>query len=278
MTPSVNTQGPSSQDVSNFRPTRLSQVVGNDEAKQVAQSVMDANGRTGHVLITGDVGTGKTSICRVLVSHFTCPSPKAPRDGGCGECAWCRSLKFECREYGLYRLCRGTSDRPRFNTEDWPGVYSVDARSIDTDVLEQHLENVEDETCRGNQVILVIDEVDEIVSRRGRAGRILEGPLESFSNCTFIVTTARKEKLPPDFVRRFTLRRETVRPETHVLVKHLCQLANEFQVTLDTVTAEVLAKRSRGRVSECYMLLSQAAATASRDLSIDLVKRHNFLP
>ena len=73
-----------------FRPTRFSEVKGQDHIVKTLENQM-RTGRIGHAyLFCGTRGTGKTTVAKILAKAVNCEHPV---DGEpCGECEVCKAI------------------------------------------------------------------------------------------------------------------------------------------------------------------------------------------
>lgn len=73
-----------------YRPTKLSEYVGNDHTKEKVKALITRGRLPQTILLQGEKGTGKTTMARLIAKSMMCQSV---RDGeACGECGSCIQL------------------------------------------------------------------------------------------------------------------------------------------------------------------------------------------
>jgi len=73
-----------------YRPCRISEVVGNDEAKTIITNAFAQNRLPHTILFHGLSGTGKTSLARIIEMGLNCK--KGPTSEPCCECDYCQRI------------------------------------------------------------------------------------------------------------------------------------------------------------------------------------------
>jgi DNA polymerase-3 subunit gamma/tau len=73
-----------------YRPCKLSEVVGNHEAKKIIKKAFEENKIPHNFLFHGLSGTGKTTMARIIEMGLNCEN--SPTSEPCCECTYCRRI------------------------------------------------------------------------------------------------------------------------------------------------------------------------------------------
>jgi DNA polymerase III gamma/tau subunit len=73
-----------------YRPCRISEMVGNEEAKRIIAKIFKENCVPHSLFFHGLRGTGKTTLARIIELGLNCE--KGPSSEPCCECAACNSI------------------------------------------------------------------------------------------------------------------------------------------------------------------------------------------
>ena len=73
-----------------YRPCRISEVVGNDDARKIITKAFDQNRIPHSFLFHGLSGTGKTTMARIIEMGLNCK--EGPTCEPCCDCSYCRSI------------------------------------------------------------------------------------------------------------------------------------------------------------------------------------------
>jgi DNA polymerase-3 subunit gamma/tau len=73
-----------------YRPCRVSEIVGNPEAKRIIKEAFETKKIPHAFLFHGLSGTGKTTIARIIEMGLNCE--KGPTPEPCCECTSCKSV------------------------------------------------------------------------------------------------------------------------------------------------------------------------------------------
>lgn len=148
------------------RPRRLAEIVGNQEAKTLAAALLASGAYRPGFLITGSIGTGKSTIASIIARTIVCSNPVGldPCDA-CDPCSrsargtalWGEGITYRnCADYDLPRLKRDLEDA--YYAHDRPMVLVLDEFQRATARLNDLLlTRLEDEGAHFVLMILTAD-------------------------------------------------------------------------------------------------------------------------
>ncbi len=212
-----------------YRPTRLSEVVGQNVAVRILRNAI-LTGRIHHaILFSGPMGVGKTSLARIVAKSLNCEKGITPEP--CNSCESCVSIS-EGRNVDVLEI-DGASNR---RVED--------ARAI--------IESVKYPPLKSRYKIFIIDEVHMLTLEAFNALlKTIEEPPEFVK---FIFATTAAEKIPETILSRcqiISLKR--ISPE--VIKEKLKEIALKENIKVEDEALEMMAFASSGslRVAEGFL-------------------------
>jgi DNA polymerase-3 subunit gamma/tau len=229
-----------------WRPQKFSDVVGQPHVIRTLTNAL-TRGKVAHAyLFSGPRGVGKTTCARILARAVNCEKGAGPEP--CGECSICREI----------------------TTGRCLDVIEIDAASTGkTEDIRDLREVVRLAPARARRKVFIIDEVHSMSSQAYNA--LLKTLEEPPAHVMFILATTDAHKVPVTIHSR--CQRFDFHPLGPATVSgHLKRIASEEGINADDAALALIAKASRGAMRDAQMLLEQAAAFASGDLSSAVVR------
>lgn len=108
----MNSKLPTPHEIQQWIPSCLKDFVACGDAKTALVEHLMADGDGPNTLITGDTGTGKSTLVEAYVRTRNCPNVTDPLLGPCGTCNDCMTFSFESGDYGIPAICRDKAGAP----------------------------------------------------------------------------------------------------------------------------------------------------------------------
>ncbi len=212
-----------------YRPSKLSEVVGQPVAVQILKNAIQT-GKVHHaILLSGPMGTGKTSLARIISKSLNCKD--GPTIDPCGKCEACKAIAVG-KDVDVIEI-DGASNRK-----------VEDARAI--------IESVKYPPLKRRFKIYIIDEVHMLTQEAFNALlKTIEEPPEYVK---FIFATTAIEKVPDTILSRCQILNLKRIPEEEI-EKKLRYIAEQEQIEIDSEGISLIAYASNGslRVAEGYL-------------------------
>ena len=227
-----------------YRPTKFSDVVGQDHITKTLKNELDSGKIVHAYLFTGTRGTGKTTCAKILAKAINCLNSK----GGdpCGECEICRMIA----------------------NDEITDIVEMDAASNNgVDDIRELREQVNFAPATAKYRVYIIDEVHML---SGAAFNALLNTLEEPpEHVVFILATTEVHKLPATILsrcQRFDFRRI----DSAEIVGRLKYVAENEGLNLTDDAATLIASAADGGMRDALSILDLCASTGS-DITEDTV-------
>lgn len=224
-----------------YRPQSFAELIGQEHVRSTLENAI-AQSRIAHgYIFSGQRGTGKTTIARILARCLNCVEGPAARP--CGVCSSC------------LEITQGNA----------PDVIEIDAASNrGINEMRELRENVRYRPARDRYKIFIIDEAHQITNEAFNALlKTLEEPPEW---AVFVLCTTESHKIPTTIASRcqqFSFRSV----DFGQLVERMRWICGEEGIRTDEEALAVLAQAGEGSVRDSLSALDQAIACCGNELT-----------
>ena len=223
-----------------YRPQTFHDVVNQEHVKTTLENAISQNRIAHGYIFSGQRGTGKTTIARILARCLNCV--QGPTATPCGECASCREI-----------TSGGTVD-----------VIEIDAASNrGINEMRELRENVRYQPARDRYKVFIIDEAHQITNEAFNALlKTIEEPPEWV---VFVLCTTEAHKIPATIASRcqhFSFRSVDFQD----LIARMAWICQQEGIEADHEALAVLAAAGEGSVRDSLSALDQAIACCGAKL------------
>jgi DNA polymerase-3 subunit gamma/tau len=224
-----------------YRPQSFADVVNQEHVKTTLENAIAQNRIAHGYIFSGQRGTGKTTVARILARCLNCI--QGPTATPCGECASCREI-----------TAGGTVD-----------VIEIDAASNrGINEMRELRENVRYQPARDKYKIFIIDEAHQITNEAFNALlKTIEEPPEW---AVFVLCTTESHKIPATIASRcqhFSFRSV----DFEDLSQRMAWICGQEGIEADPEALAVLAAAGEGSVRDSLSALDQAIACCGAKLN-----------
>ena len=229
-----------------YRPQAFAELIGQEHVRTTLENAI-AQQRIAHgYIFSGQRGTGKTSVARILARCLNCID--GPTATPCGVCASC------------LEIAGGNS----------PDVIEIDAASNrGINEMRELRENVRYRPARDRYKVFIVDEAHQITSEAFNALlKTLEEPPEW---AVFVLCTTESHKIPTTIASRcqqFSFRSV----DFAEVVKRMEEICAKEGIEADPEVLSVLAQAGEGSVRDSLSALDQAIACCGTTLNATEVR------
>jgi DNA polymerase III subunit gamma/tau len=223
-----------------YRPQSFADVVNQEHVKNTLENAIAQNRIAHGYIFSGQRGTGKTTIARILARCLNCI--QGPTATPCGVCASCKEI-----------TAGGTVD-----------VIEIDAASNrGINEMRELRENVRYQPARDRYKIFIIDEAHQITNEAFNALlKTIEEPPEW---AVFVLCTTESHKIPATIASRcqhFSFRSV----DFEDLIQRMAWICSQEGIDADPEALAILAAAGEGSVRDSLSALDQAIACCGAKL------------
>ncbi len=223
-----------------YRPQSFADVVNQEHVKTTLENAIAQNRIAHGYIFSGQRGTGKTTVARILARCLNCVN--GPANQPCGVCASCREI-----------AAGGSVD-----------VIEIDAASNrGINEMRELRENVRYQPARDRYKVFIIDEAHQITNEAFNA--LLKTIEEPPAWAVFMLCTTEAHKIPATIASRcqhFSFRSV----DFEDLVARMAWICGQEGITADAEVLAVLAQAGEGSVRDSLSALDQAIACCGETL------------
>ncbi len=224
-----------------YRPQTFQDVVNQEHVKTTLENAIAQNRIAHGYIFSGQRGTGKTTVARILARCLNCI--QGPVATPCGSCASCREI-----------TAGGTVD-----------VIEIDAASNrGINEMRELRENVRYQPARDRYKVFIIDEAHQITSEAFNA--LLKTIEEPPPWVVFVLCTTEAHKIPATIASRcqhFSFRSV----DFEELTARMAWICSQEGIDADAEALAVLAQAGEGSVRDSLSALDQAIACCGSHLN-----------
>jgi DNA polymerase-3 subunit gamma/tau len=223
-----------------YRPQSFADVVNQEHVKTTLENAIAQNRIAHGYIFSGQRGTGKTTVARILARCLNCVN--GPTNQPCGVCASCKEI-----------AAGGSVD-----------VIEIDAASNrGINEMRELRENVRYQPARDRYKVFIIDEAHQITNEAFNA--LLKTIEEPPAWAVFMLCTTEAHKIPATIASRcqhFSFRSV----EFDALVERMAWICQQEGIQADAEALAVLAQAGEGSVRDSLSALDQAIACCGETL------------
>jgi DNA polymerase-3 subunit gamma/tau len=217
-----------------YRPQSFADVVNQEHVKTTLENAIAQNRIAHGYIFSGQRGTGKTTVARILARCLNCVN--GPTNQPCGVCSSCKEI-----------AAGGSVD-----------VIEIDAASNrGINEMRELRENVRYQPARDRYKVFIIDEAHQITNEAFNA--LLKTIEEPPAWAVFMLCTTEAHKIPATIASRcqhFSFRSV----EFEALVARIAWICGQEGIHADAEALSVLAQAGEGSVRDSLSALDQAIA------------------
>jgi|19_taG_2_1085344.scaffolds.fasta_scaffold00723_12 DNA polymerase-3 subunit gamma/tau len=216
-----------------YRPKRLKHVVGQEVTKRIIENAFNAKNLHKAYLFCGQMGTGKTSLARILAASENCLEKGRTLDP-CGACKNCRAI-----------FAGNSVDIKEMDAASNRGI--DDIRALKNEILHAPI--------GANVKYIIIDEAHSLTDHAAQA--LLKALEEPPSHVRFILCTTDPHKIIPTIHSRCCIL-EFNKVSWFEIFRHLETIVKSENIEADEEALKIIAKNSESSVRTALQNLEKS--------------------
>ncbi len=229
-----------------YRPQNFGELIGQEHVQKTLANAIESNRLAHGYIFSGQRGTGKTTVARILARCLNCIDGPTPNP--CGVCSSCTEVTAG-------------------NSVDVIEIDAASNRGINE--MREIRENVRYRPARDRYKIFIVDEAHQITKEAFNALlKTLEEPPEWV---VFILCTTEAYEIPNTIASRcqhFTFRSV----DFAELMNRMKYIAQQEGIQADEEVLSVIAQAGEGSVRDALSALDQAIACCGNTLQVEAVR------
>lgn len=229
-----------------YRPQTFSELIGQEHVRTTLENAINSHRLAHGYIFSGQRGTGKTSVARILARCLNCVN--GPTAQPCGTCSSCLEISAS-------------------SSVDVIEIDAASNRGINE--MRELRENVRYRPARDRYKVFIVDEAHQITNEAFNALlKTLEEPPEWV---IFVLCTTESHKIPNTIASRcqqFSFRSV----EFAELTRRMEWIAQEEGIETDADVLAVIAQAGEGSVRDSLSALDQAIACCGKTLKVEEIR------
>jgi len=230
-----------------YRPTKFSDLIGQDHIRDTLVYAFKNNQITHAYLFTGPRGTGKTSTARLIAKTLNCEKFKKNPGEPCNSCDSCKEI-MEGRSIDIIEIDAASN------------------RGIEE--IRELRENVKFAPTKSKYKVFIIDEVHMLTREAFNA--LLKTLEEPPGHVIFILATTEAHKVPATVISR-TQRFDFARIKKDDLIKYLKKVSKAEKINIEDEALDLIAVMAEGGHRDAVSLLEQVSVSGKK-ITVSLVR------
>ena len=229
-----------------YRPQNFGELIGQEHVQKTLANAIESNRLAHGYIFSGQRGTGKTTVARILARCLNCIH--GPTANPCGICSSCTEISAG-------------------NSVDVIEIDAASNRGINE--MREIRENVRYRPARDRYKVFIVDEAHQITKEAFNALlKTLEEPPEWV---VFILCTTEANEIPNTIASRcqhFTFRSV----DFAELITRMKSIAEQEGIDTDEEVLSVIAQAGEGSVRDSLSALDQAIACCGMKLNVEQIR------